>query len=86
MLAKVQASPYNGGMRRKLTDQIRDAVDASGKSRYSICREIDLNQGTLSRFMRGGGLSLDTLDKLAEHLGVEAVVVTEAKGGVRWPP
>jgi transcriptional regulator with XRE-family HTH domain len=68
-------------MRRKLSDQVRDAVDASGMSRYALCKAIGLNQGTMSRFMKGGGLSLDTLDRLAEVLGLEATVKRSKQKG-----
>jgi transcriptional regulator with XRE-family HTH domain len=68
-------------MKPKLSDQVRDAVDASGMSRYRICKHIDLNQGTLSRFMAGkSGLSLDTLDRLADVLGLTVVVKRQRKG------
>ena len=60
---------------RRFSDQIRDAVIASGMSRYAICKAIGLNQGAMSRFMSGkGGLSLDTLDRLAEVLRLAVVV------------
>ena len=60
---------------RRFSDQIREAVDASGLSRYSICKSIGLNQGAMSRFMAGkSGLSMDALDRLAEHIGLEVVV------------
>jgi transcriptional regulator with XRE-family HTH domain len=60
--------------RKRFSDQIRDAVDASGMSRYAICKSIGLNQGAMSRFMAGNsGLSMDTLDKLAELLGLSVV-------------
>lgn len=55
--------------REKLSDQIRRAVDASGLSRYRICKTLGLGEATMSRFMnRQGGLSMQTLDALAELL------------------
>ena len=55
---------------KRFSDQVRDAVEASGMSRYAICKAIGLPQSAMSRFMTGkGGLSMDTLDKLAELLG-----------------
>ena len=62
------------GTARRFSDEIRDAVNASGMSRYRICRTIDLNQGAMSRFMNGrGGISMETLDRLAELLGLTIV-------------
>ena len=60
--------------RRRFSDQIRDVVNASGLSRYAICKAIGFNQGAMSRFMSGkGGMSLETLDRLAELLGLSIV-------------
>jgi transcriptional regulator with XRE-family HTH domain len=60
---------------RRFSDQIREAVDTSGLSRYSICKAIDLNQGAMSRFMSGkSGLSMDVLDRLAEQIGLEVTI------------
>jgi transcriptional regulator with XRE-family HTH domain len=61
-------------MRRKLSDQIRAAVKNSGMTRYRISADSGVQQSTLSRFLRGGGMSLDTLDRLADLLGLEVVV------------
>jgi transcriptional regulator with XRE-family HTH domain len=66
-------------MRRKLSDQIRDAVNNSGLSHYRICADSGVQQSTLSRFMRGRAMSLDTLDRLADLLGL-TVVVKQPKG------
>ena len=64
----------DGMSNERFSDQIRRAVDASGMSRYAICKAIGLNQGAMSRFMNGkGGLSLATLDKLAELLELDIV-------------
>ena len=58
-----------------LSDQIRRVVDRSGLSRYRICREIDLDQALMSRFMSGqGGLSIKSLDRLAKLLGLTVSV------------
>ena len=63
-----------GLMGRKLSDQVRDAVDGSGLSRYAICKAIGFNQGAMSRFMAGkGGLSLEVLDRLAALIGLAVV-------------
>lgn len=65
----------------KLSDQFRQAVDASGKSRYRIAKETKISQATLSRFMSGErGLSLEYLDKLAELLELKLVMPRRKKG------
>lgn len=66
--------------RAKLSDQVRRAVDASGMSRYRICKIIGMDQSIMSRFMTGkGGLSMENLDTLADLLGLD--VVARAKRG-----
>jgi len=58
----------------RLSDGIRAAVNAANKagiSRYAICKECDLDQASMSRFMAGDvGFSLDTLEALAEALNL----------------
>jgi transcriptional regulator with XRE-family HTH domain len=57
-----------------LTDQVRQAVAGSGLSRYRICKLARIDQATFSRFMAGKvGLSLLTLDALADVLGLDVV-------------
>jgi len=52
-----------------LSDQVRRAVDASGLSRYRICKTLNLGEAHMSRFMNGlGGLSMEYLDALADLL------------------
>jgi transcriptional regulator with XRE-family HTH domain len=66
--------------RKRLSDEIRDAVEASGLSRYRIARELGVAESTMSRFMgRKGGLSLDNLDRLADLLGLH--ITTEPRRG-----
>lgn len=60
--------------RRKSTvsDQIRQAIERSGQSRYAICKALDIDQGQLSKFMHGQrGLSLGVLDRLCAYLNLE---------------
>ena len=57
--------------RIKLSDQIRQAVDASGMSRYRISKELGIAESTMSRFMAGSGLWLDNLDALADLLELD---------------
>ena len=55
-------------------DQIRDAIDGSGMSRYRICKEVGMDESTMSRFMsRQHGLSLDKLDRIADLLALDVV-------------
>lgn len=68
---------------KRFSDQIRAAVDDSGLSRYSICQRIGLSQAAMSRFMAGkSGLSMATLDRLADLLGLAVVTRPKTnKGG-----
>jgi transcriptional regulator with XRE-family HTH domain len=72
--------------RGKLSDQIRAAVDTSGKSRYRIAKELSVAESTLSRFMSGqGGLSMDNLDALADLLGLKLASSKRATPKARDP-
>jgi transcriptional regulator with XRE-family HTH domain len=66
--------------RLKLSEQVRRAVEASGLSRYRICKAIGIAQSGMSRFMAGkGGLSLEYLDSLADLL--KLAIVSRGKPG-----
>ncbi|MHB1035127.1 MAG: hypothetical protein ACYC35_28750 [Pirellulales bacterium] len=57
-----------------LTDQLRDAIDASGLTRYAIFRATGISQCTLSKFYLGQrGLSMEALNKLGQCLGLRIV-------------
>ena len=65
---------------------LRAAIDASEMSRYRIAVEAEMDHASMSRFMSGKtGLTLDTIDRLAEVLGLEMVSkrrgVRKAKNG-----
>jgi transcriptional regulator with XRE-family HTH domain len=57
--------------RVKLSEQIRRAILASDLTRYQVCKRIGLSQSTMSRFIhRGGGLSMEVVDALADVLDI----------------
>ena len=60
--------------RQKLTEAVRAAAVESGETQIALSAELGISQSVLSRFLSGrGGLSLDRLDALAEHLGLRVV-------------
>jgi transcriptional regulator with XRE-family HTH domain len=66
----------------KITDRLRQAIEAGPKSRYVLAKETGIDPATLCRFMHGQGkLSADGIDLLAEALGLELVVRRPRKGG-----
>ena len=68
---------------KMLSDQVREAVDASRMSRYRICKLVGIAEATMSRFMSGkGGLSMKTLDALGKLLDLR-IVHKEAKRRVK---
>lgn len=68
----------------KVSDLLRRAIDASPLSRYRIARETGIDDSSLAKFVAGErGLSLDSVDKLCELLGLtlQAIETTQTKGG-----
>lgn len=63
---------------KPLSQQLRDAIDASEMSRYRICKKIALPESTMSHFMHAQcGLQLSTIDRLGELLGLRIVAETQ---------
>jgi transcriptional regulator with XRE-family HTH domain len=59
-------------MATTFTEQLRAAVRDGGMSRYRLAKRTGIDESLLSRFVRGKtGLSLGTVDKLVEELGLE---------------
>ena len=53
------------GKQSKLSDQIRQAIEACGKTRYKVSQDTGIDQATLCRFMgRKGGLSIQGIDTI----------------------
>lgn len=58
-----------------MIEQVKQALEASGKTRYRVAKESGISQGQLSRLVSGErGLTVDTLEKLADCLGLEIVI------------
>jgi plasmid maintenance system antidote protein VapI len=83
MLDNVSSIPYNVLMARKrptFSDELRQAVDDCGLSRYRLCKELDIAESTLSRFMSGErGLTMKCLDRLAALLDLHVTVEQQKK-------
>lgn len=61
---------------KKFSDQIRAAVENCGVSRYQIWQETGIDAGALCHFVAGRrGLSMDSLDKLADYIGLRVETV-----------
>ena len=58
-----------------MTDQMRQAIDDSGLTRYRIAQDTGIDESTLAKFYNGKrGLSLENLDRLFEYLGLRIVM------------
>jgi ribosome-binding protein aMBF1 (putative translation factor) len=69
---------------KKLSDQVRNAIDNSGLSRYRIAKEIQIDESALAKFYNGHqGLSLKALDRLGEYLGLEIITFDGSKNKER---
>jgi cyanate lyase len=60
---------------KKLTDQLRQAVNDCGLTRYRIAKETGISEATLSKFiLRQRGLSNRAMDAVGEFLELEIVM------------
>ncbi|MEZ4515303.1 MAG: helix-turn-helix transcriptional regulator [Chloroflexota bacterium] len=65
-------------------DDIRIAINASGKSRYRLWQETGISQPQLSQFMAGTkGLSIEALENLARCMDMEIVARPIKRRGKR---
>jgi len=61
-------------MSEPFSEQLRQAIKASGMSAYAVNFAAGVDRGTMSRFLAGkGGLSLATVDRLVAVLGLKLV-------------
>jgi hypothetical protein len=69
----------------KLSDRIRAAIEHSDQSVYRIGLSAQVEEMSLRKFLkREAGLSMNALDRLAKHFGLElSDVQAEATSAVR---
>ena len=67
---------------KKLSEQIRQAIDDSELTRYRISQETGIDESALSKFYNGQrGINTDTVDKLGECLGLRIVAEKPKRKG-----
>ncbi len=86
MLYFAYSNEYNTIMAKKrsnlLTDQLRQAIDDSGQTRYRISKETGINESALCQFYNGNrGLSMESMNALGEYLGLRIVMDRKTKKG-----
>jgi cyanate lyase len=60
---------------KKLTDQLREAIDDSGMTRYRIAQQTGISEATLSKFYLGQrGLSMEAMNALGECLELTIIL------------
>lgn len=68
----------------ELLNMMRKAMETSGQSRYRISKETGIAESVLSRFMSGEtALTVETVERLADYLGLEIVLRPKRGCGAR---
>ncbi len=63
-----------------ISEQLRQAILASEKSRYRIWQETGVSQASLCKFISGTtGLTLANIDAIGQCLGLDLVAKVERK-------
>lgn len=64
----------------RFTDELRAAIENCGVSRYRISKLTGIDAAVLCRFVQGqAGLSMDSLDALAECIGLSLVTKNKTR-------
>ena len=75
--AEFPPAATSGGASGRLSQALRDALRASGKSMYQIARDAGVAQIVVSRFLSGErDIRMATADRLAEALGLKLAAAT----------
>ena len=60
---------------KKLSDQLRQAIDDSGLTRYEIAKQTGIDESALAKFYNGHrGLSMEALNALGEFLQLKIIL------------
>jgi hypothetical protein len=72
---------------KPLSEQLRDAIEKAGVSRYEISKATGVSQCSLSKFLlrQRPGLSFDAMDRVGEYLGLAIVKKKPNKKGAKHP-
>ena len=64
----------------EILEQVREAIDQSGKSRYRIAKDTGIGESQLSKLMSGtAGLSFPKLELLMDYLGYKVTLKRKRK-------
>ena len=67
-----------------LTEQLREAIETAGVTRYEIAKQTGVGQAALSKFVLGQrGLSNKAMDAVGEYLGLVIVKKQPKKKGAK---
>ena len=78
-----EGNGMNSGSGVTLADQVRDFLRASKVSQHEIARETGIKQPSLSKFMNGGSLKIETLEALMGYLQVGLYKTSRKKSSGR---
>lgn len=70
---------------KRLSDQLRDAIEQADVSRYELSKATGVSQSTLSKFVlrQRPGLSFESMDRIGEYLGLVIVKKSPKKKGAK---
>jgi transcriptional regulator with XRE-family HTH domain len=85
VLDETSSIQYDSGMVKKppkeLADQLRQAIDDCGLTRYEIAKRTGIDQSALGKFYNGQrGMNLKAAGKLCEYLGLRLTAERPARG------
>jgi transcriptional regulator with XRE-family HTH domain len=66
---------------RNVLDLLRESLQQSELSRYEIAKRSGIDQGALSRFIHGGTLRVESVEKLCPVLGLQLTLTPAVEPG-----